>query len=338
MERQLAALWKPLLGVRAFGVHDSFFDLGGHSRLAIELAHAIEREFGRALPVHVLFRAQTIAEQAAVLRAEGSVMPWRALDPIKTHGERLPLFFVGSTGFARALAPFLPANLPMYGLKVLGLDGQDGSELDVEVIAATFIEEVVKVQAHGPYALAAFCDDCKVAQSMAQQLQDRGRPVASLVFIDPIWSELLDVWSDNFWRNLARHRGDWVVELIRMRSLKAWRKVLRWNRNRSATRVIQRDIDFISAYQNACASFRPQPHQGDLTILLSDEFYSDRAQHGLRPLATGNVRVRPIPGFHRELFTGKRIAALARGLLHSLTEDDDSASFSGSRSTAARQR
>jgi acyl-CoA synthetase (AMP-forming)/AMP-acid ligase II/acyl carrier protein len=48
-ERRLAAIWKDLLQVQTVGANDNFFDLGGHSLMAIRLMARMESEFGRRI-------------------------------------------------------------------------------------------------------------------------------------------------------------------------------------------------------------------------------------------------------------------------------------------------
>ena len=49
IERTLTSWWKDLLGVENIGVHDNFFDLGGHSLLGLRLLAKIEREFQQSI-------------------------------------------------------------------------------------------------------------------------------------------------------------------------------------------------------------------------------------------------------------------------------------------------
>ena len=49
MERAVAALWREALGVERVGVHDNFFDLGGHSLLVVRAHQRLREARGRQL-------------------------------------------------------------------------------------------------------------------------------------------------------------------------------------------------------------------------------------------------------------------------------------------------
>jgi acyl-coenzyme A synthetase/AMP-(fatty) acid ligase len=63
-QRRVAALWRNLLGVRRVGLHDNFFDSGGHSLLLVKLQGALKREFVRDIALVELFQRTTVASQA----------------------------------------------------------------------------------------------------------------------------------------------------------------------------------------------------------------------------------------------------------------------------------
>ena len=59
-EEQLAAIWRNVLEVKDVGINDSFFDLGGHSLLGIQLISEVTERFGVELPLSALFGTPTI--------------------------------------------------------------------------------------------------------------------------------------------------------------------------------------------------------------------------------------------------------------------------------------
>ncbi len=61
LEERIAAIWKELLRVDRVGVHDNFFESGGHSLLAMQLTSRLCREFQLELNLDAMFQAPTVA-------------------------------------------------------------------------------------------------------------------------------------------------------------------------------------------------------------------------------------------------------------------------------------
>jgi acyl carrier protein len=61
------ALWKARLDVSAVGVDDDFFELGGDSMLALQVAAAAERTFGVRVSVRSMIKYPTIRRLAEAL-------------------------------------------------------------------------------------------------------------------------------------------------------------------------------------------------------------------------------------------------------------------------------
>jgi len=203
LELQLTKIWEKVLGIKSIGIHDNFFDLGGHSLLAVNLLSRIEKHLDKHLPLITLFQAPTIGQLAAILKGEG-VASGRMLVVIQPQGIRPPFFFIGSTNYARALAPVLGNNQPVYGLNIFGLQPSDGTipSLDVKSIAKQYCQEIRTVQAEGPYYLGGYCGDAKIAFEIAQQLQADGYTVAFLAFIDVVWQPQKRHFNiQRHWRN-----------------------------------------------------------------------------------------------------------------------------------------
>jgi amino acid adenylation domain-containing protein len=91
-EEKLASLWEEILGCGQVGVHDNFFEMGGHSLAAMRLVAAIARDFSIELPVRVIFESPTVATLALRLLDTGLCRP--ALPPIPSmprDGRKIPL-------------------------------------------------------------------------------------------------------------------------------------------------------------------------------------------------------------------------------------------------------
>ena len=69
IERRVAGLWSDLLGIAPIGRQDNFFDLGGNSLLAIQLASQLRSGFDIELTIASLFESADLAALASVVDA-----------------------------------------------------------------------------------------------------------------------------------------------------------------------------------------------------------------------------------------------------------------------------
>ena len=67
VEKALAELWREILDLKQVGIHDNFFDLGGHSLLLTQLASRIRQVFQVDLPLRMLFDAPTISDMTTAI-------------------------------------------------------------------------------------------------------------------------------------------------------------------------------------------------------------------------------------------------------------------------------
>jgi aspartate racemase len=188
LELQLAHIWEDLLDVRPIGVTDNFFNLGGHSILAVRLMAQIQHQFGQNLPLAKLFQAATIEQLANTLRQPTTSLPWSPLVEIQPGGSKRPIFCMpgggGNVIYLYHLARHLGSDQPFYGLQARGLDGEHKPHTQVEDIAAYNIEAMQSVQPQGPYLLAGHSFGSYVAFEMAAQLLEQGQEVALLAILD----------------------------------------------------------------------------------------------------------------------------------------------------------
>jgi amino acid adenylation domain-containing protein len=69
VQQNLVRIWEEVLDVRPIGIHDNFFDLGGHSLSATRVVSRVVKKFQLQIPLQSLFQSPTIADMAAVITA-----------------------------------------------------------------------------------------------------------------------------------------------------------------------------------------------------------------------------------------------------------------------------
>jgi len=70
IEKELAKIWAEVLSTDEVGIHDDFFDLGGHSLSATRIISRVIATFELQLPVRALFDSPTVAAMSVVISSK----------------------------------------------------------------------------------------------------------------------------------------------------------------------------------------------------------------------------------------------------------------------------
>jgi len=188
LEFTLIQIWRDVLKLPRIGIQDNFFDLGGHSLMAVRMFTQIEKVVGRPVPLSILFQAPTIEKLAAVLRTDGWQPSKSSLVAIQARGSKTPFFCVHGGGggvlWYSDIARHLDPDQPFYGLQSPGFDAEREPLTHIEDMAAHYVTEIRLIQAEGPYLLGGASMGGAVAFEMALQLTAQGQQVALLALID----------------------------------------------------------------------------------------------------------------------------------------------------------
>ncbi len=210
VEKVLAEIWGQLLGVEGVGIRDNFFDLGGHSLIAVRLFNEIADRFGADLPLSVLIQSPTIAGLGEIVRTQtgadlgevaeggaraddskaGRAMQHRFVVPMHAGpvADRTPIFIVagmfGNVLNLSHMAHLLGEERPFYALQARGLYGDAKPHESFEEAARDYIEEIRKIQPSGPYILGGFSGGGIAAYEIARQLVAAGEQIRQVIMLD----------------------------------------------------------------------------------------------------------------------------------------------------------
>ena len=293
VETTIAGYWQELLGIAKVGVNDNFFDLGGHSLIAVRLFRMIKKEFGVDVPMSILFEAPTIAECAKIVapaavppetasQAQPAIIgkPTQRIHLSLMHPgqnpDAVPLFICagmfGNILNLRHLAHQIGADRPVYGLQARGLYGDMEPHETFDAMAASCIAEIKSVRPNGPYHLAGYSGGGITALEIARQLNELGDETPHLIMLDtpqptqpPLSvSDKIAMKAQDLRRDKVSYLGRWL------RDRNSWRRQIRLSQaellqSASPDRFNNGKIE--QAFRRALTRYKILPYEGAVTVL-----------------------------------------------------------------------
>ncbi len=188
VELEVARIWERVLGTRPVGLHDRFFDLGGHSLLVLRLMAEIERHFGQQLPMAAIFQGATVERFAQMLRQGYEPETGPHLVQLRHGTAEQPVFFAHPAGsevvcyvpFGRLLEP---DDRPLYAIGCPRLVDGAFPYAGMQDRAAAYADVIRRAQPDGPYTLVGWCYGGINAFAIAHELERQGEQT-SLLLID----------------------------------------------------------------------------------------------------------------------------------------------------------
>ncbi len=330
LETQLALIWEDLLQRKRVSIRDRFFEIGGHSLLAVSLLSRIERVLGQKLPLATFFETQTIEGMADLLRQRINHRASSTLIPVQARGTKKPFFCIArpnanALGFvflARRLGP----DQPLYVLQHQYREEKDSPYTDAEYqeLAREYIESLQIVQPDGPYALAGQCEGAHIAFEMARQLEAQGQVVDLLAIFDawPIENTRSYLLSSihyyhNHLRSIVRQPSR-LMNLLHKKSKEAVR-LLFFPGSKSETCVLQPNL-WKGRYWPG-KHFVAPTIKGKIVVLrvLKQPYWRISAPDlGWSDRTTGNLEVHWVSGEHDTLLREPHVERIAQVLGHYL--------------------
>ncbi len=322
LEHKLMDIWRKILKKSDIGIHESFFTIGGDSLTATFLSVQIEELFGRYVPVSLLYEHDTIEKLVSFLSYEQEVSPYLHLVPLQTAGHKPPLFTIDTIGghisHYRTIAGYLGEEQPVYALRLMDEYSETASET-IEEIAASYVQEIRRVQPTGPYYLTGYSLGGTIAFEVAQQLYRQDQEVALLALLDtrnhkiyplkakPKIRKGLWHWITFYMQRLRampdlHTKIDYILHRLRREAV---RGIVGANQESKKLTKVGKRWKKIVQYRNLC--YVPLRYPGQLTLFraLGDPFALKETdlELGWNGMADGGLVVYETPGDHISMLT-----------------------------------
>ncbi|HVO96041.1 MAG TPA: thioesterase domain-containing protein [Terriglobales bacterium] len=325
VERQLTEIWKEILGIPSLGVQENFFDLGGHSILALRLIARVEKRLNRPIPLAALFARPSIEGLAEYLRKAGYTPKWNWLVPLQSIGSKPPFFLLHGR---EDLARHIGQDQPIYGVQHHLMDGKRAPS-SVAQWAADYIHEIRTVQSAGPYYIGGYSFGGLVAFELACQLREQDQEVALLVLLDPTnpggGKPRFPSSSTSLKRTITKVnqkvRRYWRSSRAQIEIKHLWTKIQRWL-NRAKVRIqILISLAFLAVGRRVPVRMRshyarevnlklarrfvPRVYPGGVCLLRSRN--TEIGSFDWSKFVAGRLVVDDLLGEHRDVLHGPRI-------------------------------
>ncbi len=335
MECKIGKIWENLLKVPIKNRKTDFFEIGGHSILAVKLVSLIEKEFGVRISLSQLFNSSTVADMANLINNinKKSNRLKSPVIPLKKGGKNPPLFIFHPVGGQiltyKSLISFLSSNYSIYGIESISGDIQEHFPT-IEEMAEKFLKYIEKFIPENICKFAGWSFGGLLAYETARLCLDRGIEVEALILLDSVakteqaqillekdeseflsflFKDIIEI-DKNFLSSLKREdRKEYLINLGKEHEL-------------LPTSFNKKDMDKLlkTYYINTLATAKYNPKPIDLhgllirpeNISMSTINIPDDPYQGWKDLFLKGIELKWIPGNHHTMLTDKISPIIAK--------------------------
>jgi acetoacetyl-CoA synthetase len=331
---KVRAIWESVLGAEGVGDGDDFFALGGTSLQAVRVFTLIRDRLGIDLPLSVLMEAPTVTELTAVVEDPGK--HFESLVLMRPGKDGPALFLVhsiwGDVLGMRQIAVAMRSDVPVYGLRARGLQGEEPQQ-SVEEMATTYVGVIRSHQPQGPYRVAGHSFGGLLAFEIARLLTAQGEDVEWLGLIDAElstaahsparrWGHRLSL-PYHYARAALRKPGAALRALFSLLPKLLRRGFSRLQRDAALAESEATWMEGASAAHQRLAthflqlaeSYRPHHYRGSMTYFLPTvrrfHLFADPLPVWRR-MTAGTIEIERVPGPHVGMVSGDSAPVVAR--------------------------
>jgi amino acid adenylation domain-containing protein len=321
VEVRLAAMWEDLLGLKRVGVAQSFFDVGGHSLLAVRLTSRIREELGVPIELVQIFRTPTIRGLADAIGGR-ALVGGSSVVPLRRGATGAPLVCLCGIALYQRLAlaiggdrPVLGVYIPEEGEMLDRIARGDGGGPSAQVLAASYFRAIQSERGMAPLRLLGFCFGGILAFEVAKLARTAGVEVELLALVDsPLWSRMRRARTKQaaiHARRLLREGPGYLVERFAERRAAG---------EAQSADAVPDEVARLNALATRSRSYVPTGTYGGRAVVVrtdDESIYGTWRRTrllGWEGILTGPVETLGLSSHHQELLTGETAAEIGRWL------------------------
>jgi thioesterase domain-containing protein/malonyl CoA-acyl carrier protein transacylase/acyl carrier protein len=343
LEAEVAAIWSQSLGLPSIAPDADFFALGGDSLLATQVMARLRTQLEIDLDTHSLLQAPTVARLATLIatqRAQPERAPHLPALMVELQAgdpARKPLVLLHPVGghvyFYRQLVRHLDPQLPVYGIRAQGVEGEAEPLTSVAEMARVYTAALQALQPQGPYYLGGASFGGTLAYAMAQQLLTQGEEMAFLALIDtPSQGHMPEPFEEtiDILFYMLKVGEDEEIEIDALRAMNETQQLeffMQRSRQSSWTfaslQELKTVLKLFKSNERAMWNYAPSAYPGKLHYFLArerDAFNAQTPAQGWLGLAEQGIEIYTVPGNHISMNEEPHVQHLARCLEQSLKQ------------------
>lgn len=197
LQQNMHEIWLEVLKVNSIEIDANFFEIGGHSLLAANLASKLEQRLELNVSIASVFQYPTIAELSSFLEDKTRLDTLNSVNfegNLSLSDSRPPLFCIHFLDSSKRLSKYMRSNYPVHGIdaplkeELRSWHTTGTCDLTLENLAKRCLNSIRHIQPSGPYHLAGFCFGGVLAFEIANQLTDQNEQVRFLGLLDATYA------------------------------------------------------------------------------------------------------------------------------------------------------
>lgn len=188
-DHEMTQLWAEVAGLDVRSADDDFFEIGGHSLLAVRLLALVRERYGKDLTLDALVSAPTPRRLALRVDSDDAGPVPLTVEFFPRSPQALKTLHVihgigGNALNIRPLAKQLMPEIHVVAFQAPAVDGFTPPPSEFAELVDTYVQELIETSGDEPLALAGYSGGGLIALPMAKALEAADRRVDRVFLLD----------------------------------------------------------------------------------------------------------------------------------------------------------